>query len=347
MTNTVLDIPPALLSPYTEGDATYLASLGAQLDSYPQLIVDIEYGSLDPNTIVWAFDDPVYRAGAVALLVDWVQKFRAGGAGYTGNLGVYTCMPNFVEYARKTLIGSSQSEIDAEYNLAYQFAIDIAPLVAEADTLYPSFYLSSYGPFQSNEKSFDDRMTMFRIAADTTLEVFNALYPGKRLEPFINKVDLDARIGQLNISGYPAVNVWTSTNSPFYDQHIAVINNYADYGVSQITTDFRYHALNDWPDNPNATTEPSNYLVCQRSGFRVSVEEGLKRTWDGLFVRQEDWEPRHPQSFVRARAEKQRGSYSPEPEDIFVSNPVSSGTFGLEDGGVLLLESGDGLSFEV
>ena len=98
--------------------------------------------------------------------------------------------------------------------------------------------------------------------------------------------------------------------------------------------DFKDNALLDPPVNLDATTDnPSNYLICQRSGFRVSVEEGLMQTWDGLWVRKEDWEPRHPQDFVRSRPEtNQRGSVSPEQPDSFIRHGETVYAESTEDG---------------
>ena len=57
------------------------------------------------------------------------------------------------------------------------------------------------------------------------------------------------------------------------------------------------------PTNGDATETPSNYLICERTGFRVSVSEGLKEEWDGRKVRKKSLEPRNAQDFVRARPE--------------------------------------------
>lgn len=76
----------------------------------------------------------------------------------------------------------------------------------------------------------------------------------------------------------------------------------------------------DQPTNGQATNDaPNYYLICDRTGFRQSVKKGLKKEWTGSLIRTESWEPRHPQDFVRAIPEKQRGSPRPEPADYFVS----------------------------
>jgi len=72
--------------------------------------------------------------------------------------------------------------------------------------------------------------------------------------------------------------------------------------------------------NSNATTDvPSNYEICDRTGFRVLPGQ-LVREWNGAMVRRESWEARHPQDFVRGRAERQRGSPRPEPADTFIAD---------------------------
>jgi len=70
---------------------------------------------------------------------------------------------------------------------------------------------------------------------------------------------------------------------------------------------------------------PDNYLICDRSGFRIPVNQGLKQTWDGLKARSQSWERRHPADFVRSKAESnQKGSSRPEQDDVFLStNEVS------------------------
>lgn len=47
-----------------------------------------------------------------------------------------------------------------------------------------------------------------------------------------------------------------------------------------------------------------HWVICDRSGFAIR-ESDSRKTWDGLVVAKEYWEPRHPQDFVRARADDQ------------------------------------------
>ena len=62
-----------------------------------------------------------------------------------------------------------------------------------------------------------------------------------------------------------------------------------------------------------------HYVVCDICGFEFYDDE-VKTTWDGKVVCEKDWEPRHPQDFVRARPDKISVDEPrrPEPEDVFV-----------------------------
>ena len=75
------------------------------------------------------------------------------------------------------------------------------------------------------------------------------------------------------------------------------------------------------PVNTDATEVPSNYLICDRTGFRVTRDEGLREEWNGLKVRKDSWEPRNAQDFVRGRSDSQEGSERPEQQDVFITLP--------------------------
>jgi len=68
----------------------------------------------------------------------------------------------------------------------------------------------------------------------------------------------------------------------------------------------------------------NNYEICERSGFRV-LPGTLVKEWNGTMVRPEDYEPRHPQDFVRAVPETQKGSVRPEQPDQFISDLYPNG----------------------
>lgn len=70
--------------------------------------------------------------------------------------------------------------------------------------------------------------------------------------------------------------------------------------------------------------QPGDHLaVCDRCGFTLLASE-MKKTWDGLLVCPADWEPRHPQDFVRGKDDKQSVTDPrPYPETVFITTPVT------------------------
>ncbi len=60
-----------------------------------------------------------------------------------------------------------------------------------------------------------------------------------------------------------------------------------------------------------------NNAICDRCGKPFKASE-LKKTWDGLWVCRRDWEPRHPQDFVRGVKDDM---------SVKVSRPDSDPTF--------------------
>jgi len=46
-------------------------------------------------------------------------------------------------------------------------------------------------------------------------------------------------------------------------------------------------------------------VICDRSGFKVPFHK-TRKEWTGLRVRAVDWDPRHPQDLVRAKADRQK-----------------------------------------
>lgn len=79
------------------------------------------------------------------------------------------------------------------------------------------------------------------------------------------------------------------------------------------------------------TFKPGDWLVeCMRCGRMFKGSE-LLRTWDGLYVCQEDWEPKHPQLTVRGVQDITRTPWSsPEPPDVFTDD-IGYWTFTLPD----------------
>jgi len=58
--------------------------------------------------------------------------------------------------------------------------------------------------------------------------------------------------------------------------------------------------------------------VCDSCG-RYFKASSLRKRWDGFMVCTDDWEPRHPQDYVRGKAEKQTPPWTrSKPGDSFV-----------------------------
>ena len=73
--------------------------------------------------------------------------------------------------------------------------------------------------------------------------------------------------------------------------------------------------------NSDAGPGVSNYLHSDRTNFRF---DELKTEWTGAMVGPDEWEPRPPQDFVKARgSQKDKGPQNPEPTDSFLSTAVS------------------------
>jgi len=63
----------------------------------------------------------------------------------------------------------------------------------------------------------------------------------------------------------------------------------------------------------------NHWVSCDRCGCDVR-EQDSRTTWEGFVVCLDDWEPRHPQDFVRAKLDRiaPEGHVRPEPADTFV-----------------------------
>ncbi|MCF4166336.1 hypothetical protein L2U69_11830 [Zavarzinia compransoris] len=62
-----------------------------------------------------------------------------------------------------------------------------------------------------------------------------------------------------------------------------------------------------------------HWVICDRTGFKVRASE-TRKEWNGLRVWNKVWEPRHPQDFVRGRADDQAvRDARPRQEDVFLS----------------------------
>jgi len=69
--------------------------------------------------------------------------------------------------------------------------------------------------------------------------------------------------------------------------------------------------------NQGRTNSPP-WGICDRCGFKYPLKE-LRKEWTGLKVCKNDWDPRHPQDFVRGVPDNQTLSEPrPRPTDVFV-----------------------------
>ena len=74
---------------------------------------------------------------------------------------------------------------------------------------------------------------------------------------------------------------------------------------------------------------PGDYnVICDRCGAKVKASQTAKE-WNGLRVCRRHWEPRHPQDFVRGRADRQAvPDARPEGTDMFLTAAVSASDLG-------------------
>ena len=63
----------------------------------------------------------------------------------------------------------------------------------------------------------------------------------------------------------------------------------------------------------------NHWVYCDRCSSAIRAKDA-KKTWDNLIVCPDDWEPRHPQDFVRGRRDDIRAKepVRSEPEDRFI-----------------------------
>ena len=78
-------------------------------------------------------------------------------------------------------------------------------------------------------------------------------------------------------------------------------------------------------------TSPSHYIpmdhwvVCDSCGFDIRSSD-IRETWDGRLVCPSDWEPRHPQDFVRSKEEdiSAKGPVRPDTDPVYILDCSSS-----------------------
>lgn len=72
------------------------------------------------------------------------------------------------------------------------------------------------------------------------------------------------------------------------------------------------------------TYRPGDHkMICDRSGFEMYASESRKE-WNGLIVRRDFWEPRHPQDFLRAVPDYQHvPDARPEQANNFITTAIT------------------------
>ena len=74
-----------------------------------------------------------------------------------------------------------------------------------------------------------------------------------------------------------------------------------------------------------ATESPSQYIIDDRTGFRMSVREELVR--DGhlksVMTRSKSRDSYHPQERIGSTSDSGKGPQNPEADDVFISTAIS------------------------
>lgn len=63
-----------------------------------------------------------------------------------------------------------------------------------------------------------------------------------------------------------------------------------------------------------------NWVECERTGMAIRASDARKE-WNGLWVAKEEWEPRHPQDYLKSREDNQ----TPQ-----LTNPESDEAYGAD-----------------
>lgn len=74
----------------------------------------------------------------------------------------------------------------------------------------------------------------------------------------------------------------------------------------------------DYKSRANFYRPGSNNVICDRTGFKMKVED-CKKEWNGFFVRRESWERRQPQDLLKGFPDRQQPDVSrPGTGDVFL-----------------------------
>lgn len=98
--------------------------------------------------------------------------------------------------------------------------------------------------------------------------------------------------------------------------------------MSSVTQRDTYHARGNLRGKHTKAPgyQPGNHwVVCDSCGFDIRAFD-IKETWDGRLVCPADWEPRHPQDFVRSKEDRIAAEQPirTEPEPIFIGDDCNN-----------------------
>lgn len=76
--------------------------------------------------------------------------------------------------------------------------------------------------------------------------------------------------------------------------------------------------------NDGGTFQPGNHwLICDSCGLKFRRSE-MRMRWDNMMVCRKDWEPRHPQEFVRGKRERIAVDIArPDSDPVMITTPVT------------------------
>ena len=79
-------------------------------------------------------------------------------------------------------------------------------------------------------------------------------------------------------------------------------------------------------ENTNATEVKSNYLIDDKTGFKVKIKHGIYEQYDGVMTRGRSYDIRHPQELRRSpKPERLEGAQNPERTDVFIDTLYPDG----------------------
>lgn len=238
MGSNVLGIPPAFPEggPFDAVATSYVQALGAQLNYLPRVVINIEYVPTRPETIVWQLSNATYRAQAVALWIQWINAFRAGG--YTGDIGIYGGHADWHDYAR-VLLGGNGQPLENYWQRFDTWEREVRPLMSVVNTCYPSVYFVDQWLGEDNleQQKAIQKIVFYMIhnaikhnhGYNKKIEWFvsHHKYVNSTTEIALPDGVLDWQLSELSKYG-GAVNIWGGPEFQIADYLCGVIMGHAD-----------------------------------------------------------------------------------------------------------------------